>query len=106
MQLTFIQVFSFSWLVSTQAVNAEECLPLPLPPLLFWLPKKCHTTSHWVEICHFLSSATFRLNYRSFVCVTSDEGHLETLFNVKYHCPFLSKVHEQNYATVLTGHLQ
>lgn len=31
----------------------------------------------------FLSSTASRLNYRSFVCVTSDEGHLETLFNVK-----------------------
>lgn len=36
-----------------------------------------------MEKCHFLSSTASRLNYRSFVCVTSDEGHLETLFNVK-----------------------
>lgn len=36
-----------------------------------------------MEKCHFLSSTASRLNYRNFVCVTSDEGHLETLFNVK-----------------------
>lgn len=36
-----------------------------------------------MEKCQFLSSTASRLNYRNFVCVTSDEGHLETLFNVK-----------------------
>lgn len=37
--------------------------------------------------------------------MTSDEGHLEALFNVKL-LPILSKIHRENYTTVSPRHLQ